>query len=601
MRIYIQLIICLMLTQPAFAQVVLQKSTDVANRYIVKFNSLGDVSAQLREKKSKAIKALRLQQQSRVDQLKYDLLDSDLEILRDLWIKQSVAISISSQYLSRLRALPYVAEVRADKQYQVKPLSVVTLPLSSEDVQDNLERVDIDSLWSSQFRGQGVVVALLDSGVDVQHLDLANRWRGGTNSWFDPYLEQPDPIDLTGHGTAVSSIVLGGDSTASYLGVAPNAQWIAARIFSNSGSSSESAISEALQWVLDPDGNADTDDFPDIVQNSWGMAATEGSCSNPFSAELAAIDALGIDLVFAVGNSGLSGPGPGGFSSYLTPSFDSHVISVGALKIEQLTPPTDVLLFDSSRGPDICGGSVTPSVVAPGQFVRTADLTFGGFDTDNTTVNIGTSFSSPHVSGALALLRSQFESLDHLQFRNALFDSAINLGDQNDYGRGLIQATAAATLLQNQVAPVIPTRAHEVYFSDAVYSFSESDLNARISVLRSGDITSAASVNISSADGTANDVNDYQSILTTLDFAAGESQKSVVIQFFDDSQEEINETFSLVLTQNFNVNLGSKATLVVTIKDDDGPMTVEDEIGGASVGILELMFLSLLWFCRRTR
>ncbi len=586
-----------MLAQPAYAQILLHKSTDLPDRYIVKFNAPEDVVSQLRRQKSKALKALRLQQKLSVVRLENDLLDTDLKILRSLWIKHSVVIYISSEYLAKIRALSYVDEVRVDTQYKAKPLGVVTLPLSGELAQDNLDRVDIDPLWNAEYRGQGVVVAILDSGVDVQHDDLANRWRGGTNSWFDPYQEQPDPIDLSGHGTAVSSIVLGGNAGGSYIGMAPNAQLIAARVFDDNGNSSEGAISEALQWVVDPDGDENTDDFPDIVQNAWGLAGTEGSCINPFSAELAVIDALGIDIVFAVGNSGLSGPEPDGFASYLTPAFDSHAISVGALET------TDVLLYRSSRGPDLCGSSIIPSVVAPGQFIRTADLTFGGFDQNNTTVNTGTSFSAPHVSGALALLRSKFVAVDHLQYRAALFDSTIDLGDpndDNDYGRGLIQTDAAATLIQNQ-NPAIPVKANEVSFSNAVYVFSESESNASLSVLRLGDIASTASVDIHSVDGTANDIDDYQAILTTLDFAAGESQKNVVIPLMDDTQEEVNETFSLVLSRPANFNLGEKTVLVVTIKDDDGPVEEEDEIGGASTGILELVFLSFLWFGRRVR
>ena len=592
MRFYLLIFTGLLLTQSAFGQAVLQKSYDLPDRYIVKFNAVENVSAQLRSQKGKAIKALRQQQQLRLERLEIDLQDTDLMILRDLWIKQSVAISISSDFVKEIRALPYVDEVRVDKQYQVEPLSLVTLPLSGELVQDNLGRVDIDSLWNAEYRGQGVVVAIIDSGVDLQHDDLTSRWRGGTNSWFDPYQEFSLPKDLTGHGTAVSSIVLGGNAAGSYIGVAPNAQWIATRIFDNNGGSSESAISEALQWIIDPDGNADTDDFPDIVQNSWGLGNSEGQCLNPFAAELEAIDALGIDQVFAVGNSGLAGPGPGGFSSYLTPSFDNNVISVGALQ------STDVLLFSSSRGPNLCDSSIVPALVAPGELIRTADLTFGGFDTDNTTLNTGTSFSSPHVSGALALLRSKFNALDHLQYRTALFDSAVNLGAQFDYGEGLVQATAAATLLENQT---VPQRAHEVNFPEAVYIFLESELNANILVLRSGDITSTASVDILSGDGTANSPDDYQTILATLNYVAGESVKSVNILLTDDDLVEGDESFSLALSNNSNVNLGTANSIVVTIKDDDGSVPEEDEIGGASNGILELVILGFIFVGGRIR
>ena len=605
MRIFLSIFLCTILTPPVFAGVILQKSVDLPDHYLLKFSSSDNVAARLKQPetaalgKSAAISELRAQQAQRTGLLINDMRDTDLKIMRDLWIRQSLAISISAKYLARLRALSYVEEVRVDPQYKAQAQNVVTLPPpGGELVQDNLERVDIDSLWADGYRGQGVVVAILDSGVDSEHEDLADRWRGGTNSWFDPYLEQSAPKDLTGHGTAVASLVLGGNAAASYLGVAPNAQWIAARIFDNVGGSSESAISDALQWILDPDGNAATDDYPDIVQNSWGLAGTEGSCFNPFAAELAAIDAFGIDIVFAAGNSGLSGPGAGGFSSYLVPAGDSHAISVGALQA------TDTLLFASSRGPDRCGSAVIPSLVAPGFNLRTADLTFGGFDTDATTVNTGTSFSSPHMSGALALLRSKFQAAGYLEYRTAIFESAFDLGppgDDRDYGRGILQVSAAATVLENQAAP---PRANEVEFSNAVYVFPENDANARISVIRSGDITTAVSVDINSVDGSANSTDDFDAVMATLDFAVGESVKQIDLQLTADDVEESNESFTLVLSNNSNINLGGNIVLIVTIENGDGTSAggegeEEDLPGGGSSGLMTILLLSLLWSTRR--
>jgi subtilisin family serine protease len=602
MRFFLLIFLCTILTPPVFAGVILQKSVDLPDHYLLKFSLSDNVAARLKQPetpalgKSAAIGELRDQQAHRTGLLVNDMRDTDLKIMRDLWIRQSLAISISAKYLARLRALSYVEEVRVDPQYKAQAQNVVTLPLSGELVQDNLERVDIDSLWADGYRGQGVVVAIMDSGIDPEHDDLIDRWRGGTNSWFDPYQEQSIPKDLTGHGTAVASLVLGGDAASSYLGVAPNAQWIAARIFDNVGGSSESAISEALQWMLDPDGNAATDDYPDIVQNSWGLAGTEGSCFNPFAAELAAIDAFGIDIVFAAGNSGLSGPGAGGFSSYLVPAGDSHAISVGALQGD----PFDTLLFASSRGPDRCGSAVIPSLVAPGFNLRTADLTFGGFDTDATTVNTGTSFSSPHMSGALALLRSKFQAAGYLEYRAAIFESAFDLGplgDDRDYGRGILQVSAAATVLENQATPL---RANEVSFSNAVYVFSESDANARISVIRTGDISVTASVDINSVDGSANSIDDFVAVMATLDFAAGESVKHVDLQLTDDAVEEKNESFTLALSL-VDINLGSKTVMVVTIKDHNGDAAgeEEDEAGGGSSGLLTLLLVGLLYIGRR--
>lgn len=596
MKYVIPVFMLMLWIQPLQSQLVLKKIAALPNQYVVSFVSPEDITFSLRKNKttsnSSVLKTVRNQQQLTLERLKNDMHSTDLKILRNLWIKKSAAISLSSQYLVALKALPYVKQVKADQQYNIKSLGVVTLPQSGELVQDNLQRIDIDEPWSNEYKGQGVVVAILDSGVDPQHVDLAERWRGGSNSWFDPYSQQLKPKDLTGHGTAVASIVLGGNNSGSYIGVAPNALWIAARIFDNNGNSTESAISESLQWILDPDGNPDTDDYPDIVQNSWGLDATEGKCLNPFATELAVIDALGIDQVFAVGNSGLSGSGAGGFSSYLTPAFDSHVISVGALKAD------DTLLFSSSRGPDICGSAVIPSLVAPGEFIKTADITFDGFDTDNTTINDGSSFSSPHVSGALALLRSQFNSADHMLYRSALYDSAIDLGDtgdDDDYGRGLLQVAKAGTVLQNQS---ISYRENEVQFSSAIYSFSESELNTRVAVLRSGDITDTASVDIHSVDGTASSGEDYSTLLSTISFDSGESIKYVDIQLLNDSLGENNEAFELQLSQNINVNLGQTSTLKINIKDDD-TLEEEDVIGGSSNGLMELFFLTVLWLTRK--
>ncbi|MCP4874942.1 MAG: S8 family serine peptidase [Gammaproteobacteria bacterium] len=589
LRALLLTIVLLPITQFAQAQLMLREASDLPGRYILQFVSSVDVPAQLRGNKSAAVVSLKLQQQQRVSRLLADLAATDLKIIRNLWLKQALAVSVSSEFLPRIRALSYVAEVSPERQYRAESLSIVTLPLSGEVVQDNLDKIDVDPPWSDQYRGQGVVVAIVDSGIDPFHDDLATRWRGGTNSWFDPYGEQGSPKDATGHGTAVASIVLGGNASASYLGVAPNAQWIGGRIFDNFGRSEESAISATLQWLLDPDNNPATDDYPDIVQNSWGLAASEGSCVNPFTAELAAIDAFGIDLVFAVGNSGMSGPGPGGFSSYLTPSFDAHVISVGAIRDD------DNLLFASSRGPDLCGSAIIPSLVAPGNLIKTAELTFNGFDPDNTAINSGTSYSSPHVSGALALLRSKFNAADHLQYRNALFNTTTNLGAQDDFGRGLIQVAAAITWMENQS---IPQRVNEVNFSMADYLFLETDADAKIALIRSGDLTTAASVDISSSDGSATGLGDYQPIATTVNFDPGESVKTIDIPLIDDTTGEDIEYFNLTLSQNINVNLGARSTLTVRIQDDDNPSD-EDEIGGSSIGIFELIMLGLWCLGRR--
>ena len=167
-----------------------------------------------------------------------------------------------------------------------------------------------------------MVVANLDSGVDATHPDLAGRWRGGTDSWFDPYGEHPaTPTDLTGHGTATMGIMVGGDAGGTSVGMAPGATWIAARIFNDSGMATATAIHAALQWVLDPDGNPATADAPQVVNNSWAYGSP--GCNLEFQPDLQALRAAGIVPVFAAGNYG-----PGASTS-VSPANYPEALAVG--------------------------------------------------------------------------------------------------------------------------------------------------------------------------------------------------------------------------------------------------------------------------------
>ena len=307
-------------------------------------------------------------------------------------------------------------------------IDVVSTGTPTAPPEPNVSIVDAPALWALGYDGQGVVVAGLDSGVDIANPDLAANYRGGTNSWFDPYGQHTTtPTDMSGHGTATMGAAVGGGSGGTTVGVAPGASWVAARVFDDAGNATAGAIHLALQWVLDPDGDPATDDVPLVVNNSWGFG-TPG-CNLEFQPDLQAMRAAGIIPVFAAGNYG-----PGADTS-LSPANYPEALSVGA------TTNLDQIYAYSSRGPAACGepSGTFPDVVAPGVDIWTTDR-FGLYSSWT-----GTSLAAPAVTGAIALLASTGQTTS-MAADVALLDTAVDLGAvgaDDTFGRGRIDVDAA--------------------------------------------------------------------------------------------------------------------------------------------------------------
>jgi subtilisin family serine protease len=239
--------------------------------------------------------------------------------LTPFWIFNGFAITASPSVIARLAASPEVLRITPDEI----DLAPTGAPAAAASAAANLSIVQAPALWSLGWRGQGVVVASLDTGVDVNHPDLASSWRGGANSWFDPFDQYPLlPSDANGHGTWTMGVMVGGSTSGTAIGVAPAAKWIAARIFDDTGRSSATAVHRAYQWLLDPDGDPATDDAPDVVNNSWTFTAS--GCHLEFEQDLQALRAAGILPIFAAGNSG---PGTG---TSLSPGNNPSAFAVGA-------------------------------------------------------------------------------------------------------------------------------------------------------------------------------------------------------------------------------------------------------------------------------
>ncbi|WP_117208942.1 S8 family serine peptidase [Allorhizocola rhizosphaerae] len=280
-------------------------------------------------------------------------------------------------------------------------------------------------VWDRYSRGEGVVVANIDTGVEAKHPALAQQYRGHGGShdynWYDPTRLCPaglGPCDGQGHGTATMG-VMAGAAPQERIGVAPGAQWIAARGCTDVACPFDT-LALAGQWMLAPTdqsgGNPRPDLRPHVVNASWGWGAMGG---HPWYREMVkAWVAAGIVPVFAAGNDGIC-------RGVQSPASYPESIAVGAY---YLVNGTHTIAPFSARGTSLLDGGIKPDVAAPGAFVRTAHLEglYGTFH--------GTSLAAPHAAGAVALLLSAAPSLigDVAGVRRLLESNAIDTPEASD-------------------------------------------------------------------------------------------------------------------------------------------------------------------------
>ncbi|HZQ23486.1 MAG TPA: S8 family serine peptidase [Terriglobales bacterium] len=271
-------------------------------------------------------------------------------------------------------------------------------------VEWNVQRVGAPTVWSMGFRGEGLVVAGNDTGVQWDHPALKNHYRGWNGStvdhdynWHDATSQHsPTPIDPNDHGTFTASQMVGDDGAGNQVGVAPGAKWIACRNMDANGTGSPAQYTECFEFLVAPypvNGNPSQGNpalAPDSINNSWSCPPSEGCSTNTLLAVVNAVRAAGIFPAMAATNSG-----PSCSTVVDPPSLYASSVSVGS------TNKSDAISSFSSRGPVTADGSnrLKPDLSAPGENIRGA-VPGGGYQSGWS----GTSMATPEVAGGVALL-----------------------------------------------------------------------------------------------------------------------------------------------------------------------------------------------------
>ncbi len=366
---------------------------------------------------------------------------------QSFWIANMIQIEARAEVFQELMNSVELSQMDLDAELQLDRPKIEQLNVeSTESVEPGLKIINADKLWKIGITGQGRLIMGIDTGVDVTHPSLSYKWRGNTvpanQAWFDP-AGTTTPTDCDGHGTHTMGTMAGrSPATGDTVGVAIDAQWIAAKTICSSPHTSNSIA--AFQWAMNPDGNPSTiNDMPDAISNSWYDPDVSNECSGIYKTTLDALEAAGIAVVFSAGNAG-----PG--TSTITKPKNINTDEVNVFCVANIVGSSylggsnDPINSGSSRGPSVCGGTgsllIKPEVSAPGTSVRSS---YPGGGYANLT---GTSMASPHVAGAIALLKSFAPTLTGRQIKLALYNTAKDLGavgEDNTYGKGLIDVYAA--------------------------------------------------------------------------------------------------------------------------------------------------------------
>ncbi|MFJ6433984.1 S8 family serine peptidase [Streptomyces sp. NPDC091416] len=247
----------------------------------------------------------------------------------------------------------------------------------------SVPQIHAPEAWAAGFDGTGTKVAVLDTGIDLNHADVKDRVLG-TKSFVGTATVQ----DGHGHGTHVASTIAGsGAASAGRLkGVAPGAKLLIGKVLSDSGSGANSGVIAGMEWAVEQGA--------DIVSMSLGD--DEGTADDPTSQALDRLSATSDSLfVVAAGNTG-----PGA-STVGSPGAAASALTVGAVD------HADALADFSSRGPVGENHAIKPDITAPGVDIvaaRAAGTAMGSVvDADYTSAS-GTSMATPHVAGAAAIL-----------------------------------------------------------------------------------------------------------------------------------------------------------------------------------------------------
>ncbi|WP_170061399.1 S8 family serine peptidase [Rummeliibacillus pycnus] len=358
--------------------------------------------------------------------------------------------TFTSDSISALKSFPDIKVVEKNPKF-IEPLDTTSSQLATITPDWNLQSINVQNAWSSGLTGENVKVAVIDTGVAINNaLPNVKRYSfvdDDPRTWID----ESTPYDTDGHGTFVSGIIAAGITSYNgnhLAGIAPNVSLFSLKVFTKDGATMESLL-KALEWSIEH--------HIDIVNMSLGTPVDDPILKNAVEKAYNA----GLTLVAAAGNDGVG-------KDVEYPAKYDQVIAVSS--VDQ----NNQISYFSNTGSKV-------EFSAPGSDVYSLGLQ------NNIAQESGTSFSAPHVTGFLALLKQQYPNYSNDQLRKILRNYTIDLGSIGKdpyYGYGLVNyEQKTPDDVQNLVVkditkssaiisytptenPVVPTQKYYIYVNN---------------------------------------------------------------------------------------------------------------------------------------
>ena len=300
---------------------------------------------------------------------------------------------------------------------QLVPFQVEGITDKNLEVPRGIRMIRARSIWREGFKGENIVVAVIDTGCQSDHPDLIGQIIGGYNFTDDYYGDPVNFADNNGHGTHVSGTIAAAENGFGVVGAAPKAKLLVLKVLNGSGEGTTENITSAINYAVNwtgPNGEKVR-----VISMSLG-----GPDHDPalHSSIINAVQS-NIMVVCAAGNEG---DDKAETNEYSYPAAYPEVVAVGSVNRRER-----ISRFSNSNG--------EVDLVAPGEKVVS---TFPG---NQFAVLSGTSMAAPHVSGALALLINKFETilgrkLTELEAFNELINNTVSLGKpKTQEGHGMLK------------------------------------------------------------------------------------------------------------------------------------------------------------------